>query len=195
MSKIIAEHEVTDAAGKTAVDSLQFLVTPQLVLIGANLAADAILQKGDALKLIDGRVVAVDPKLEAPMMELVSNASQKGYRALFVGLGSRSDITWAASAKTLLAASSAPPAVLISVRPLVKSDPLSGPDLGALFHLTPAEARLAVDLAAGHSLTDISASRGVHISTLRAQLRSIFTKTGVSKQAEFVSAIWRAASV
>lgn len=58
--------------------------------------------------------------------------------------------------------------------------------LKALHGLTRAEARLALALAAGAKLEDIAADFSVSRYTLRAHLRSIFTKTGVSRQAELV---------
>ncbi|MEQ8405923.1 MAG: helix-turn-helix transcriptional regulator [Oceanicaulis sp.] len=195
MTVSMATDPHMDALKQSAADPLQVLVTPQRALIGANLSADAILRRGDVLCVEEGRIVALKPELEAPIAALVANASHKGYRTLIACPGEDGAVTWAASSKILLAMDAAPQSILVTARPLIKSEPLTGPDLVALFNLTPAEARLAVELAAGHSLADISAKRQIHISTLRAQLRSIFTKTGVSKQSEFVSSVWRAAAV
>jgi len=52
--------------------------------------------------------------------------------------------------------------------------------------LTPAEARLAAALATGATLEQIAAAHRVTEATLRSQLRSIFSKTGTSRQAELV---------
>ena len=58
--------------------------------------------------------------------------------------------------------------------------------LRGLFDLTPAEARLAQQVAAGRQLPDLPGEMGVSITTLRTQLRSIFSKTGTSRQTELV---------
>lgn len=58
--------------------------------------------------------------------------------------------------------------------------------LGELFELTPAEANLATLLARGLSLSQVSSAQNVSQHTARAQLKSIFAKTGVSRQAELV---------
>ncbi|TXS95494.1 helix-turn-helix transcriptional regulator [Parahaliea maris] len=58
--------------------------------------------------------------------------------------------------------------------------------LGELFGLTPAEANLAILLSRGLSLAEVSDSQNVSQHTARAQLKSIFAKTGVSRQAELV---------
>lgn len=59
--------------------------------------------------------------------------------------------------------------------------------LRLLFDLTPAESMLAAELAAGHSLRDAAARRGVAYSTARVYLRQIFVKTGCHRQAELVT--------
>ena len=58
--------------------------------------------------------------------------------------------------------------------------------LMALFRLTPAECRLAMLLADGHSPTAIAQMVGVSRNTLKSQLSSIYRKTGTSRQAQLV---------
>ncbi len=65
--------------------------------------------------------------------------------------------------------------------------------LQAIFGLTKAEARLAIELACGQTLEDIADEHGVSISTARVQLKSIFAKTGTSRQAELVALLTRLA--
>lgn len=59
--------------------------------------------------------------------------------------------------------------------------------VAAAFDLTPGEARTAVALAEGHALEEIAMRHALSIHTVRTQLRSIFAKTGVSRQGELVS--------
>ena len=49
-----------------------------------------------------------------------------------------------------------------------------------------AEANLAIKLAQGLSLAQLSAAQNISQHTARAQLKSIFAKTGASRQAELV---------
>ncbi|MAC32365.1 MAG: helix-turn-helix transcriptional regulator [Haliea sp.] len=58
--------------------------------------------------------------------------------------------------------------------------------LGQLFDLTPAESNLAILLSRGLSLAEVSEAQNISQHTARAQLKSIFAKTGVSRQAELV---------
>jgi DNA-binding CsgD family transcriptional regulator len=55
-----------------------------------------------------------------------------------------------------------------------------------LFDLTPAEARVARGIAAGKTVDDLAYETGLAVGTVRQQLKSVFNKTGVSRQAELV---------
>jgi len=55
-----------------------------------------------------------------------------------------------------------------------------------LFDLTPAEAKVARGIAAGRTVDDLANEAGLAAGTVRYQLKSVFSKTGVSRQAELV---------
>ena len=57
------------------------------------------------------------------------------------------------------------------------------------FGLTPAEARLALHLAAGETLRSAEAKLRMTYETARTYLKSIFQKTGTCRQAELVVVI------
>ena len=59
-------------------------------------------------------------------------------------------------------------------------------DLTDLFGLSPAEARVAVALMTGETLSDIAMGFGLQITTVRTQLRSILKKVGVRRQFDLV---------
>jgi DNA-binding CsgD family transcriptional regulator len=59
--------------------------------------------------------------------------------------------------------------------------------LAAMHGLTRAEARLASLLADGRSLEEAAETLTVSIQTVRSQLKSVFAKTGVKRQAELVA--------
>ncbi len=61
--------------------------------------------------------------------------------------------------------------------------------LRAAFGLTRAEARVAVGLLQGRRLDEIAAEHGVGKETLRSQLRGVFDKTGVNRQADLVKVL------
>ena len=57
----------------------------------------------------------------------------------------------------------------------------------SLFDLTPAEARVARDLACGKTVEDIAVDCGVSENTVRTHVRGVLQKTGRSRQAEVVA--------
>jgi DNA-binding CsgD family transcriptional regulator len=59
--------------------------------------------------------------------------------------------------------------------------------LQALFDLTPAEARVARGIGQGQSLTAMAAELTVSQETLRKQLKAVFGKTGLRRQAELAA--------
>ena len=63
--------------------------------------------------------------------------------------------------------------------------------LARTYGLTPTEARIAVHLAAGGSITGYAELFGVSAGTARSQLKSIFAKTGVDRQAALVALVGR----
>ena len=61
--------------------------------------------------------------------------------------------------------------------------------LATTFDLTPAEGRLAIALANGTSTAECAKRFGVKISTVRSQLKAIFSKTGTRNQVDLVRLI------
>lgn len=69
-----------------------------------------------------------------------------------------------------------------------KDQPALDPSLlTSLFDLTPTEARIASLLVKGHSVRSIAHMQGVETNTIRMQLKSVFNKTGIHRQAQLVS--------
>jgi DNA-binding CsgD family transcriptional regulator len=69
------------------------------------------------------------------------------------------------------------------------SDPEAHPapsQIWSLYHLTPAEERLATLLAQGESLKEAAEGLGISRNTAATQLKSVFQKTGVHRQSDLV---------
>jgi DNA-binding CsgD family transcriptional regulator len=67
------------------------------------------------------------------------------------------------------------------------SQPASSKPLQSVFGLTHCEAYLAAQLCTGATLRQIAARREIGIGTVRGQLKSIFIKTGTTRQPELVA--------
>jgi DNA-binding CsgD family transcriptional regulator len=57
----------------------------------------------------------------------------------------------------------------------------------SLFDLTPAEARVARNLASGKTVDDIASDGSISPNTIRTQIRGILEKTGCTRQADVVA--------
>ena len=76
--------------------------------------------------------------------------------------------------------------VVLFVTPVVVADVPSAEVIQGLFDLTPAEARVARALGRGESVAEIAERSAVAQPTVRNQIREIFAKTGVHRQAHLV---------
>jgi DNA-binding CsgD family transcriptional regulator len=63
--------------------------------------------------------------------------------------------------------------------------------LRSTFGLTPAEARLAAELASGDAVEDAASRLGITKETARNHLKAIFQKTEVHRQSELVALLAR----
>ncbi len=78
------------------------------------------------------------------------------------------------------------PCAILIVHPLDAAARLDPLIVSLAFGLTPAEARVATAIAEGASPDEVAADRGVSLATVRTQLRGVFDKLGVRRQAEMV---------
>jgi len=81
-------------------------------------------------------------------------------------------------------------AILMLIDPDDHREPAE-PVLRQAFGLTPAETRLAIGLARGHDLSELSEAFKIGTGTARAQLKAIFAKTGTHRQGELVALLGR----
>lgn len=76
---------------------------------------------------------------------------------------------------------------LLYVTSLTRKKAPSGELLQALFDLTPAEAQVARAIVEGAGVDQIAQSRNIRPDTVRAELKSVFAKTGINRQADLVA--------
>jgi DNA-binding CsgD family transcriptional regulator len=88
---------------------------------------------------------------------------------------------------------SAPFVLVVIVDPERDHPPAAGM-LRHLYGLTPAEARLAEELAGGFNTSESATRLGVSRHTVRTQTRAIFSKTGVRRQSQLVRLVHHAAT-
>jgi len=163
---------------------------------GVTRGADAVLTTGRRIALRDNRVHGLTPpetsRIERALAHVLGEAAPvEGVELTLPPLGGVG-------------------AMLLSIRPLATAPWNIGtipramiviggglPDgdrgvarLQEMFDLTEAEAAVALAMRSGRPRTDIAASRGVSIATLRSQIKSIYRKAGVSREAELLSLLF-----
>jgi DNA-binding CsgD family transcriptional regulator/PAS domain-containing protein len=173
--------------------ALHLLPQPVLVverdarLLYANTAGEQLLRDRDVLKVVSGRLRAVHrddaavlARALSPVPRAVDGAASLMLRR--IGGGRPVDLRVVPLRRSNRAEWSGRIALLAEVPP-----PLRGLEaLAAAFRLSPAETRLWAALTAGRRVIDVAEESGVSVNTVRVQLRTLFEKTGVHRQADLL---------
>lgn len=169
-------------------------------VVAANRVARDILSGDDGLQLIDDELRPQLRRERQALSELIVQAAGGGAEQPGLVAGMTLSRPSGRSPYGVLARPLRPADGLIyGARPVAVlhiSDPerqvgASPAVIRALFNLTPAEAGLALLLADGITLEEAAVRLGSSRHTVRSQLRSIFAKTGVTRQTELVRLILR----
>jgi DNA-binding CsgD family transcriptional regulator len=192
-----AESERDVYAG--AVEQLSVatvILDEQQRVLSTNSVAETILSHGDGIGIQDQRLQLARRSENDALQEIIGSTIQAQRtgstgvaRALRVsrpsGLADLGLVIRPVTAPQW-DEGQASPCLAIFISDPGQQDSASSQTLGELFQLTPAEATLAIKLARGMSLAEVSAEQHISQHTARAQLKSIFAKTGVTRQAELV---------
>lgn len=157
-----------------------------------NPLARELLAQRDGLSLVDGRLRLNSSErsaaLQAAIDQVLSNQRQAVPAMVEVirvpRPSGRADLGLVVRAvpRGHFSEGVAVPAVAIFISDPERQGGADAEVLQRLFDFTQAEARLALLLADGYSLDESAAAIGVTRNTVRTHLRSIFTKTGVTRQ-------------
>ncbi|MBY6266368.1 helix-turn-helix transcriptional regulator (plasmid) [Azospirillum sp. 412522] len=183
------------------------------LIVGLNRAGQSMIDARDGLRLFHGRLQAEQGAEARRLAHMLEAAVSAGGRGASERRGEAADLR--------ISRPSGQASYLLTVLPLSPEaagpfsdvggggddgariraavyivDPAAvapglGSRLGTLFGLTPVEAGLVADLLADLTPAEIGERRGVAISTVRSQLRSIFAKTGTTRQNELMNLVNR----
>jgi DNA-binding CsgD family transcriptional regulator/PAS domain-containing protein len=169
---------------------IRFMNAAARKIIGA---ADGLSDKGGKLRLADGTADLALGKLlrlaGAPGGQLPSGGLLEAPRAS--GRHSYCLSVLPCADEGAEAPRRAGPSITVLVSDPDAGRTLSPETLMRLFHLTPAEARLAVELASGRTLQEICAQFGISRATANTQLGAVFRKLEVGRQSELVALLNR----
>jgi DNA-binding CsgD family transcriptional regulator len=171
-------------------------VTAEGQLLFANPKGEEVLHRGECLSVTQGRVTAVDNLSNQSLQRAISDAADTTVGKAR-SLGNPVVIHGRNGSQTVVMVCPVPPALLdtadqrhLGAAILVgdvepEFDPLESV-LAQLYGLTPAEGRLARALLIGQSLQEYAAEVEITLNTVRNQLKQIFSKTGHTRQIDFV---------
>jgi len=181
------------------------LVDRDCRLLLANRSASRLLDKGDGLTLAHGRIGAARRQQMDQLRDLVDRACSTDDRNAeedtFAGVMTidRGDDVRPLSImvapvhlSTETEGNSQVAAIFIRDLEVRQSVP---PDvLAKLFGLTPAEARVVVELVKGKRPQEVADDLSVSLNTVRNQLKQIFSKTNTGRQSELISLVLSSAA-
>lgn len=193
------------AAAGVALDALERTGMAAVVTSGnghilySNREAERLLRAGEGVAAIGGRLASVQRPTNDRLLGLIHHAartaSDKGAApggALAIERDERLPLTvLVAPFRSAKDGFGAPmPAAIIFIRDPERVTP-AAVDLQSLFGLTPAESGIAALLSEGRTTEDIAARCRIAPNTVRVHLKSIFAKTGTSRQAQLVALVLR----
>jgi DNA-binding CsgD family transcriptional regulator len=187
----IADAEVIADASSTAT----FLLSPGGEIRHSNAAARALLHAGDGLTNTKGILTAAAPRARTALRNLLQTTNTAGFsqpayhpsRAVSLERTSGGrPLQLLASPVPAVTHTEAEPTILLLVtdpdRPIHLRDDL----MRANFNFTPAETEVANGLLTGYTVEEIAALRSVTSGTIRDQLKSLFSKTTTTRQADLI---------
>jgi len=203
LNRAISERDVyAGAVNQLSVATI--ILNEEGCVLTTNEVGRALLDQADGLSLRDARLHIEGRDINRELQEALTaiiRAQQHGEASVVRALrvpraGGRADLGLVIRPATNAreGESRVIPAAAIFISDPELEVETSQQILGELFSLTPAEARLATLLARGLSLAEVSRAQNISQHTARAQLKAIFAKTGVSRQAELVRLVLKSAA-
>jgi len=192
--EVAAARRLADHANRS-LDSLalaSITVNGEGLILHANAAAERALRRADRLLARKGRLICTSLDTQKRLdlaIQRATSPSDPCADALRIG-GGPEEPAYLATITPLVTLGKAGTAVLFFREPARNESQDSLP-LRRLFGLTPSEAHIALDVAAGRSPAEIAQARGVTLATLRSQLKAIMAKMQCSRQTEVAAIVAR----
>jgi len=207
VENMILDTGIRDQLHRAAFDEIEFAVfaIARLKVEPMNGKAEELLESGDSLIARFGHLHAIDKESDRILQEglvaagagltppSVTTASPIPLRRE----GGRLPLTgWAIPvsnrSESGLARLVRPGAAMLFVGNPEGHPELASETVARLFHLTPAEARLASAIARGETPREYAESKNLRDNTVRWTLKQVQSKLGVRRQLDIASALLRA---
>jgi DNA-binding CsgD family transcriptional regulator/PAS domain-containing protein len=199
----LIEHKSAEAAAfADTLDGLSAgmcLVDATGRIVHANVACHVILDAGDFLIAIGGRIVARDPKIDQILQELLAFAgvgdAAIGAQGIALPLRAQDGdryvvhvLPLTSGARRATGIAYAATAALFIRR--VALETMSPPEVIArTYKLTPTELRVLLAIVDVGGVPEVAVALGVAETTIKTHLGRLFVKTGTSRQADLVKVV------
>jgi DNA-binding CsgD family transcriptional regulator len=171
-----------DRLGVTA-----FIVNANGTVHQQNASARNLLAGDESVHVASFRLRLSDPALNATLEAAVHRATKPPCRSSLFPVRAGKNEVYEVNVSPLQPAEDTGSALALVViaRPRPDAERIAR-RVRRLYGLTEAEARVVAALTLGETVEQIAVAHGVRVSTVRAQVRSIFEKTGVHRQTDLV---------
>lgn len=169
-----------------------------LVIVGDGLTIKSIsataqrqIEQGEGIGISPtGRLMLADPEAARVLQQMVDRLAEgpRVHSHVTATSGKPRKVTLVKLSKDPMSVFFEGPTVAILIEPAQGSRPVDLTRIAASLNLTPAEIRVALALDRGISLREAAIELGIAEGTARQQLKSIFRKTGTSRQSELI--VW-----
>jgi DNA-binding CsgD family transcriptional regulator len=175
------------------------IVSRSAKVIDANAEFRRIVSRGDGIGLESDRMFVSSGAENARFNKMViekSDINADSYPSVIKVPSFSSEGSYIVSVTPLLSSplqfrQSMHGVALVSIIDPYWEPPIDTQMLRNVFGLTVAESRVAASVGVGKDLSEIACENNVSIGTVRNQLKSVFQKTGISKQSEVVRLVHR----
>jgi DNA-binding CsgD family transcriptional regulator/sulfur carrier protein ThiS len=198
----VIDHRQAEAA--TFADILDGL-SPAVILVDAggqivhgNAASQAVLEKGDFLRSVQGRLTATDAQVDLALHGAISVAtadaeSGKGTVVPLAGsVGSDRYVAHVLPLTTGERRKAGPTSTAVAALFVRKAELETAPPsevIGKTYKLTPTELRVLLAIVNVGGVRQVAGNLGVADTTVKTHLGRLFEKTGVSRQADLVKLV------
>ena len=199
--KVIDLSQAEAATFADILDGLSpaiFLIDADGVIVHGNAAGRAVLDKGDLLRGVHGRLTTIDPRVDQALhaaFVAVNKDVETGGKGRALPMKGRAGERYVAHVLPLTAgenrkagAASNAAAALFVRKAELEAEP-SSEVIGRTYKLTPTELRVLRAIVNVGGVRQVAGNLGVADTTIKTHLGRLFEKTGVSRQADLVKLV------
>jgi DNA-binding CsgD family transcriptional regulator len=199
--KVIDLSQAEAATFADILDGLSpaiFLIDADGLIVHGNAAGRAVLDKGDLLRGVHGRLTAIDPQVDQALhaaFVAANKDAETGGKGSAFPMKDRAGERYVARVLPLTAGekrradtASNVVAALFVRKAELEAEP-SSEVIGKTYKLTPTELRVLRAIVNVGGVRQVAGNLGVADTTVKTHLGRLFEKTGVSRQADLVKLV------